>query len=96
MYIEAPLHGIRDRMLAVRALPNFHGLSDDSLLQIVEHARERRFRAGEELLVEGQPVEHIYIVINGAVTTSRDGKTFLVITDNGAVGILSAFAQDPH
>lgn len=95
MFVEAPLHGIRDRMLAIKALPNFQGLADESLLQIAEHARERRFRTGEQLLVEGQPVDCIYIVINGAVTTSRQGKTFLVITTNGAVGILSAFAQDP-
>ncbi len=95
MFVEAPLHGIRDRMLAIKALPNFQGLSDDSLLQIAEHARERRFRTGEQLLLEGQPVDCIYIVINGAVTTSRQGKTFLVVTGNGAVGILSAFAQDP-
>jgi CRP-like cAMP-binding protein len=95
MFVDAPLHGIRDRMLAIKALPNFKGLSDESLLQIAEHARERRFRAGEQLLVEGKPVECIYIVISGAVTTSRQDKTFLVITGNGAVGILSAFANDP-
>ncbi len=95
MFVEAPLHSIRDRMLAIKALPNFQGLSDESLLQVAEAARERRFRTGEELLVEGQPVECIYIVIDGAVTTSRQGKTFLVVTGNGAVGILSAFAHDP-
>lgn len=95
MFVDTPLHGIRDRMLAIKALPNFQGLSDESLLQVAEHARERRFRTGEQLLVEGQPVNCIYIVIDGAVTTSRQGKTFLVITGNGAVGILSAFAADP-
>ncbi|MBA2543613.1 MAG: cyclic nucleotide-binding domain-containing protein [Deltaproteobacteria bacterium] len=94
MFVEAPLAGIRDRMLAIRALPNFQGLGDESLLQIAEHARERRFRTGEQLLVEGEPIHNIYIVLNGAVTTSRQGKSFLVITGSGAVGILSALAQD--
>jgi CRP-like cAMP-binding protein len=96
MFIETPLHGLRDRMLALRALPNFAGLRDESLLQIAEHARERRFRAGDELLVEGKPVERIYIIIDGAVTTRRCGKTFMVITGNGALGILSVIAQDPN
>lgn len=94
MFVEAPLAGIRDRMLAIKALPYFEGLGDASLLQIAEHARERRFRAGELLLEEGQPVDKIYIVINGAVTTSRQGETFLVVHGNGAVGVMSALAND--
>jgi CRP-like cAMP-binding protein len=95
MFIETPLHNLRNRMLAIRSLPNFEGLGEDSLLRIAEHARERRFRAGEPLYVEGTPVDRIYIVLSGAVTTSRQGKTFLVITGNGAAGILSAIAHDP-
>ena len=94
MFVEAPLAGIRDRMLAIKALPYFEGLGDESLLQIAEHARERRFRTGEHLLEEGQPVDKIYIVISGAVTTSREGKTFLVVHGNGAVGVMSALAND--
>lgn len=94
MFVEAPLAGIRDRMLAIKALPYFEGLGDESLLQIAEHARERRFRTGEHLLEEGQPVDKIYIVISGAVTTSRQGKTFLVVHGNGAVGVMSALAND--
>jgi CRP-like cAMP-binding protein len=95
MFIEAPLHGVRDRMLALRSLPNFGGLNDESIIQIAEHTRERRFAAGDELYREGEPVEKIYIIISGAVTTSKQGKTFMVITGNGAVGILSTIAHDP-
>jgi hypothetical protein len=47
VFVEAPLHGIRDRMLALRSLPNLAGLRDESLLYMVEAARERRFRTGE-------------------------------------------------
>jgi len=95
VFVDAPLVGLRDRMLAIKALQYFDGLPDESLLQIAEHACERRFRTGQELLDEGQPVDRIYIVISGAVTTSRQGKTFLVVTGNGAVGVLSALAHDP-
>jgi CRP-like cAMP-binding protein len=95
MFIEMPLHGLRDRMLALRSLPNFSGLRDESLLQAAEHARERRFRAGETLFVEGTPVDRIYIVVSGAVTSSRRGKSFMVITGNGAVGVLAAVSGDP-
>jgi CRP-like cAMP-binding protein len=94
VFVESPLHGIRDRMLALRSLPNFAGLRDESLLYMVEAARERRFRTGEVLLSEGVPVDRIYIVIGGKVTLSRQGKTFLVVEAPGAVGILAAMAHD--
>ncbi len=95
MFVETPLYGVRDRMLALRSLPNFAGLRDESLVIIAEHARERRFRAGDELLSEGEAVDRIYIVIGGQVTISRQGKTVLVVEGNGGVGILSAIAHDP-
>lgn len=95
MLIEAPLHGVRDRMLALRSLPNYANLRDDSLLFIAEHARERRFRPGEVLLEEGVPVERIYIIVAGSVTLSRAGKPVTVIEAPGGVGILSSLAGDP-
>jgi CRP-like cAMP-binding protein len=96
MLMESHLHGIRDRMLALRSLPNYASLRDESLLYIAEHARERRFRNGETLLEEGRPVDRIYIVITGKVTINRRGKLFTVIEAPGGVGVLGALAHDPE
>lgn len=96
MLFEAPLHGVRDRMLALRAMPAYSGLRDESLLYIAEYARERRFRAGDRLHAEGAPVEHIYFLIHGSVELSRGGKVAQVIDAPGAVGVLSALARDPN
>jgi CRP-like cAMP-binding protein len=87
---EAPLRGVRDRMLALRSMPNYAGLREESLLFIAEHARERRFRAGEQLLEEGVPVTHVYFLVKGKVQLGNR-----VLTAPGAAGVMSALANDP-
>ena len=96
MLFEAPLHGVRDRMLALRAMPAYAGLRDESLLFIAEYARERRFRTGDQIHAENAPVDHIYFLIHGRVELSRGGKVAQVIDAPGAVGVLSALARDPN
>ncbi|MEO8703573.1 MAG: cyclic nucleotide-binding domain-containing protein [Kofleriaceae bacterium] len=93
MYVEVSLHGIRDRMLALRSLPNFAGMSDESALRLIEASRERRFRAGRLLFSEDAPLDSIYFVIAGKVTVTREGKPFQVAVDTGAIGVVAALAN---
>jgi CRP-like cAMP-binding protein len=93
MLIESHLTGVRDRMLALRSLPNYAGLRDESVLFIAEHARERRFRAGEMLLVPDVPLERIYMLVGGSVAVTRHGKTQTIVAP-GAVGILGCLAGE--
>jgi CRP-like cAMP-binding protein len=78
----------------LRSLPNFVGLPDDSLLHTAEAARERRFRAGDVLYDERQPVDRVYILIGGRVELTRRGRPFLTIEAPGGVGVLAALAHE--
>jgi CRP-like cAMP-binding protein len=93
MLTENPLHGLRDRLLVMRSMPNFAALADEDLTLVAEHARERRFKKGE-LLFDNERVDRLYIVLAGKVTVSRNGKLVTVIEGQGGVGTLSVIARD--
>lgn len=95
MYVESHLRSLRDRLLALRSLPGFKGLRDETLLEIGEHARERRFRRGERLLAADVPVDRLYIVFAGKVLIDFHGAPLLTVDGNGSVGFLSVIAGVP-
>lgn len=95
MYLESTLRSLRDRMLALRSLPAFAGLRDETLLEVGEHARERRFRRGDLLLAPDEPLDRMYIVFAGKVTITYHGRPFMVVEGSGSVGILGVLAGVP-
>lgn len=94
MLVDGVLHGVRDRLLALRAMPNYAGLADESLLFIAEHARERRFRAGEPLFAERSPLTNLHFLVHGRVTTTRRGVLHQELEAPGAIGILAVLAGE--
>ena len=94
MLTEIPLGSVRDRVLLLRSLGSFSGLDDEGMTLVAEHARGRSFRAGETLLTEGRPLSHVYIVIDGQLTSERLGQRVAVVTRSRGVGFLSMMARD--
>lgn len=94
MLIDAPLRGVRDRLLALRTMPNYAGLPDASLLFLAERGRDRRFRTGEVLLPAEEPLTRMHFLINGRVRTERQGAPHQVIEAPGAVGVLGVLARE--
>jgi len=52
-------------------LPFFSRLGDDALLEIVPHIHERTFSPGQMVLLEGEPCQAVYFVVQGVVRTRR-------------------------
>ena len=52
-------------------LPFFAGLDDDTLRDIRPHVHERTFSSGQLILLEGDPCQALYFVVQGVVRTSR-------------------------
>jgi CRP-like cAMP-binding protein len=93
---EIPLDGLRDRVLALRSMPWSRPLDDDALSLMAEHARNRRLRRGEQLTRDGEPVEAIYIVLEGAVEVTVGGTHLARAMPGNVAGITSLFARDPR
>ena len=50
---------------ALRRIPLFEGLTDDELRWMVEQGSEKFVPAGEINGREGEPVEHLYVILEG-------------------------------
>ncbi|HWM84839.1 MAG TPA: cyclic nucleotide-binding domain-containing protein [Kofleriaceae bacterium] len=87
---------LRGRLLLLRAMESLRALDDGSLALLAEHARVRRFPAGAALLVEGRPVDNVYLVTEGRVTVARRGKVLSVVSRGFGAGFTSLIARDPN
>lgn len=96
MLTDLSIQSLRDRTLLLRTLPAFGPLEDDSLSLLAEYMRLRRFPAGEVLLRSGEPIHHVYIVLEGVIHWRRKGQErAAAATNQEVVGWLTLMARDP-
>ncbi|MCG6656831.1 cyclic nucleotide-binding domain-containing protein [Halomonas campisalis] len=62
----------RDALQAVRQVPLFTGLKDDTLALLTGGALERSYRRGTLLFSEGEPADRFYVVLDGWVKLFRE------------------------
>lgn len=62
----------RDALQAVRQVPLFTGLEDDTLALLTGGALERSYRRGTLLFSEGEPADRFYVVLDGWVKLFRE------------------------
>ncbi len=61
----------------LRRVPYFAELEDEALRSLSAQVRERKLEAGEQILMEGDPCEGLYVVLSGRVKVfklSAEGK----------------------
>ena len=65
---------------ALRRIPLFEGLTDDELRWLVEQGSEKFVPAGEINGREGEPVEHLYVILEGElrITKKVDGGEVVI------------------
>ncbi|MCG8416431.1 MAG: cyclic nucleotide-binding domain-containing protein [Proteobacteria bacterium] len=93
MLTDMEIRGVRDRVLLLRSLETLGGLDLDDYTMLAEHARNRFFRPGEELIGEDQTLHSVYIVIDGKVEVSRGGRSTVVVDRGHGVGFLSLLGR---
>jgi hypothetical protein len=76
-----------ERVLELRRIPLFAGLSPAELLRVAGIAEERSFANGEEIAQEGEIGEELYIILSGSVRVVRH-------EDGGAVDVARREAGD--
>ncbi|UTP38870.1 cyclic nucleotide-binding domain-containing protein [Phenylobacterium sp. LH3H17] len=81
----------------VRALPLFAGASEDTFRTVTAGAFLHRFPAGTTLLMEGDPVDFLYVLLDGIVElegTWNDKETILAVLRPVSTFILAAVVLD--
>lgn len=82
---------LRDRVFALRTIPEFAGLDDADLTLLAERSHFLRVRAGTMLMRHGAPIESVYLLVRGAIHL-RDGAAETVLDGHGSAGILHLLA----
>src|SRR5262245_52479473 len=68
-----------ERILAIKAIPEFADVHPDDLAVIAEHARVQTFQRGDILYAGAeQPVSSIHLVLGGRVAEYRGGRLFVM------------------
>lgn len=88
----------RDRVLFLRALPIFEGVSTSDLMLIAQHHKEVHFKRGDVIFEAGEPIEAAYMLVEGRVQLERNGEKIGEIeapTPLAFVGILGGLDGMP-
>jgi len=71
---------------AMRRLAFFRRFSDAELWEVVRACRCRKVLAGTELIREGEPDDHIYVLAAGMLKVTQRGKLLNAVTPGECVG----------
>jgi CRP-like cAMP-binding protein len=83
-----------ERLLHLRRVPLIGSLPPADLSVMADYARERFFAKGERALRAGQPVDAVYVVIEGMLGVARDGRYLGGALPGSGVGGLGLVARD--
>jgi CRP-like cAMP-binding protein len=83
----------------MRALRRLFGpdraISNETLAAVSQLQEAQRVAAGTRLTVEGEPCEFVFLVIDGQLDMSREGRDMGSFGPASGVGAISGFAEDP-
>jgi CRP/FNR family cyclic AMP-dependent transcriptional regulator len=80
----------------LRSVPLFAGLDDRSLQAVGVLARERDAKAGEILMLEGEPGDSFYVIAEGTVRVERGDRTVRSMTAGGFLGEIALLDGRPR
>lgn len=78
------------------ASPLAKGLTRSEIEGLFEVCEMRRFEAKAKMFVEGTPGDALWLILDGRVAITRNGKDLAEIGPGGALGELSLFRQLPN
>ena len=85
-----------DKVEALRAVPLFADLDERSLQAVAILARERTHKAGEVLMLEGEPGDEFFVIVDGTVRIDRGDRAIRSLTAGGFLGEIALFERRPR
>ena len=90
------LSGVDDRVELLRGIPLFAGLDERSLQAVAILAHELRAKAGEVLMLEGEPGDEFYVIVEGTVRIEHGDRTVRSLTSGGFLGEIALVDRRPR
>ncbi len=82
-------------MIALEAVELLSSLTPDQLARIALIAREVSYPPGKLILQPNQPLEALFVILDGAVEISRNGQTLHVARQHEVLGSWALFDDSP-
>ena len=85
-----------ERVLVLKTVHMFAGLSDEQLVELAGGMSERRVEDGEVIMRQGDRGRSIFVIVAGEADVIRDGVTVTRLREREVVGELAAFDPEPR
>lgn len=86
---------IVEKVIALEGVELLKNLTPEQLARIASIAKEVKFPPGKVVLDPTQPLEALYVIIDGAVELSRNGDAIHTARQNDVLGAWALFDTDP-
>ena len=90
-----PELNIVEKVIALEAVELLKNLSPEQLSRIATIAREVKHPPGQTVLDPKQPLDALYVIVDGAVDLSRNGEVLHTARQNEVLGAWALFDDDP-
>ncbi len=85
-----------DKVEILRGVPLFADLDDRSLQAVAVLAREQRHKAGDVLMLEGEPGDEFYVIVDGTIRIEHGDRTVRSMTAGGFLGEIALVERRPR
>jgi hypothetical protein len=76
--------------------PVFAPLAATTIERLARNAERRRFEVGDTIVREGEPGEHYYLVVDGTVSVSQDGRHLRDLPAGRSFGEIALLKEVPR
>ena len=78
-----------EKAIFMKEIEVFRDVGVEQVAEVARLAEELHFEPGTAIVQQGDPSEHVYVVVEGDVVAERDGIVFLVVATGKGFGDLS-------
>jgi len=91
-----PEPNIVQKVIALEGVDLLRNLSPEQLARIGSIAHEVAFPPGRVILEPDNPLDALYVIVDGAVELRRNGDVLHTAHENEVLGAWALFAEDDH
>ena len=85
-----------DKLAVLRSVPLFADLDETSLQAVAVLAREQRHPAGDVLMLEGEPGDEFYVIVEGTIRIEHGDRAVRSMTPGGFLGEIALVERRPR
>ena len=85
-----------DKVAALRGVPLFADLDEREIQAVAILAHEAAFKAGEVLMLEGEPGDAFFVIVDGTVRIEHGQRAIRSLTAGGYLGEIALYDRRPR